>query len=89
MRRKLKPLRIKIRRALWTVKFQKPPGNQDLHGRCFQIQRTIFVLPDKEIRGTLIHELLHAAIPWASESEVCDAERAISEAIDYHEKTST
>jgi len=79
MRRKPKPLRVKIRHALWTIRFEKPPGNQDLHGRCFHNQRTIYVRVDKEYKGTVIHEMLHAAFPWASESEVCDAERAISE----------
>jgi hypothetical protein len=79
MRWKPKPLRVKIRRALWTIKFEKPPGNQDLHGRCFHNQRTIYVRVDNYYKESLIHETVHAAIPWASEAEVCDAERAISE----------
>lgn len=81
MRHTPKPLRLKIRRALWTIRFEKPPGNQDLYGRCFHKQRTIYARVDSETKATLVHELLHAAIPWASEAEVCDAERAISEAL--------
>jgi len=80
--RKLKPLRVKIRNALWIIKFEKPPGTQNLLGRCFQNQRTIYAKPDEQLRGTCIHELLHAGLPWATEREVCDVETAISEVID-------
>jgi hypothetical protein len=78
MKRRPKPIRVKIRRALWTIIFEKPPGTQDLYGRCFHNQKTIYARPDKELRGTILHEIVHAAIPWASEEEVCDLERAIS-----------
>ena len=82
MRHTRKPLRLKIRNALWTIKFEKPPGNQDLYGRCFHAQRTIYARVDNELKSTIVHELLHAAIPWASEAEVCDAERVISQALE-------
>jgi hypothetical protein len=78
MRWKPKPLRVKIRRALWTIKFEKPPGNQDLHGRCFHNQRTIYVRPDECIVGTSIHEIGHAVMPWASEEEINELESVIS-----------
>lgn len=77
-----KPLRVKIRNALWTIKFEKPPGTQNLLGRCFQNQRTIYVKPDEHLRGTCIHEMLHAGFPWATEREVSDTEAAISAVID-------
>ena len=78
MRRRPKPIKVKIRRALWTIIFEKPPGTQDLYGRCFHRQKTIYARVDSELKGTVIHELVHAALPWASEEEVCDLERAIS-----------
>ena len=78
MRRRPKPIRVKIRRALWTIIFEKPPGTQNLCGRCFHRQRTIYARPDKDLKGTVLHELIHAAMPWEDEWEVCDLEQAIS-----------
>jgi hypothetical protein len=78
MRHTRKSLRLKIRNALWTIRFEKPPGNQDLYGRCFHKQRTIYIRPDECIVGTAIHEIGHAVIPWASESEIIELESVIS-----------
>jgi hypothetical protein len=76
MRRRPKPIKVKIRRALWTIIFEKPPHSKGLQGRCFHNQRTIYVKLDADTRGSLLHEIAHAAIPYATEEEVCDLERA-------------
>lgn len=59
----------------------------DDHGSCDYEAKTIRVadpVGSREGLATVIHETVHAAMPWAEESTVAVAERAVLEAVDAY-----
>jgi hypothetical protein len=74
--------RIRIRGAWWTVRYQRPPVKERLDGMCHYATRTIYVNPAAmNQRSTLVHEVLHAALPDLCEDAVEGAEDAIETAL--------
>lgn len=63
----------------WKVVFERP--SKRTIGRCYYRQRVIKVDPLEGSNSTLIHEILHAAFPKATEQQVLEAESAISMAM--------
>lgn len=77
--------KIKIRGRVWTIIFRPVPCEPTLFGICDYDTKTIRVHPDKDPRGTLIHEVLHACLPDLSETAVDETERAITKALEVFE----
>jgi hypothetical protein len=77
--------KIKIRGRVWTVIFRPVPCEPTLFGICDYDSKTIRVHPDKEPRGTLIHEVIHACLPDLTETAVDETERAITKALEVFE----
>lgn len=63
----------------WKVVFERP--SKRAIGRCYYRQQIIKVDPLEGSNSTLIHEILHAAFPEATEQQVLEAEAAISQAM--------
>lgn len=61
------PKKLKIRRAVWDVKFSESIRKTDQAiGLCLRSTKEIFIAPDmarNDIEETFIHELLHASWP--------------------------
>jgi len=84
---RLKPVRLRIRGALWTIRFASPQEMGTDWGRCWEkptnarlieIRRS---LRERDMCNTIIHECLHACVPDLKESTVdeaaCVAARAL------------
>jgi len=64
------------------VKRQRPPVRGKLDGLCDYATRTIYVNPAAaDQRSTLLHEVLHAALPDLTESAVEQTEEALEMAL--------
>ncbi len=75
---KTKTATIPIRSEKWKVFFKSPPKNADgAIGFCIFDQRKIYVTPDEDCLGTMIHELLHALFPQLNEDAIVEAETVL------------
>jgi hypothetical protein len=73
---------LKIRGKRWKIRFAPVPNDPTLYGLCDYDTRTIWVHPNKEPKGTLIHEVLHACHVDMTELAVDETERAITKALE-------
>ncbi len=75
---KTKTATIPIRSEKWKVFFKPPPKVADgAIGFCIFDQRKIYVTPDEDCLGTMIHELLHALFPQLNEDAIVEAETVL------------
>lgn len=77
--------KLKIRGKQWKVIFKPVPCEPSLFGICDYDTRTIHVHPKMEVKGTLIHEVLHACLPDLSEDAVSQTEQALTAALNILE----
>jgi len=74
--------RIRIRGVWWTIRRERPPRRERLDGLCDYATRTIYVNPVAvDQRATLLHEVLHAALPDLTEMAVEQTEKALETAL--------
>lgn len=73
--------KLKIRGRTWTLKLQAPPRRPSDFGMCDYETRTLYVHPEREPEATLIHEVLHAALPDLTEDAVVELETALTGAL--------
>ena len=80
--------KITINRKRWSVRMFDglvPPGETEtMFGLCDYTNRVIWIRrnqTDAELLDTLIHEVLHAAVPHLGEREVAGAARTIAKAL--------
>lgn len=79
---RLAQVTIKIRGAKWKILLARPPMN-NCDGLCDEEERTIYIRPTcPDPISTVIHEVLHAAFPDMSEDAVCEAEEALTGALE-------
>lgn len=76
---KLRRMKLLINGETWTVKFERPTKREI--GKCYYSRKLIKVDPIEGSNSTLIHEILHAAFPSATEPRILEAEAAISTAM--------
>lgn len=77
---KTKTATIPIRGEKWKVFFKSPPKEVEVEGAigfCIFDQRKIYVTPDEDGLGTMIHELLHALFPQLNEEAIVEAEKVL------------
>ena len=75
---KTKTSTIPIRGEKWKIFFKTPPKESDgAIGFCVFDERKIYVTPDSDCLGTMIHELLHALFPQLNEESIMEAETVI------------
>jgi hypothetical protein len=79
---------IRIRGRWWVIKRAAPPrkgearGGGRTDGLCDYETRTIYVSPRSgEQRATLLHEVLHAALPDLDEAAIRETEEALEMAL--------
>lgn len=76
---------IRIRRKYWRVRWDKDePKEEKAHGLCYKSEREIVIDPQERpqcLLNTIIHEILHAIIPSASEARVEFIANALSAAL--------
>jgi hypothetical protein len=79
----IKPRRITIHGKRWTVYFRPPTQKDDECvndgdlGLCLYDKNKIFVTPNDDAVGTLLHELLHVLFPQIKEESVAEAEKVL------------
>ncbi len=73
--------KLKIRGKTWTLKLQAPPRRPLDIGMCDYDTRTLYVHPERETEATLIHEVLHAALPDLTEDAITEVEAALTGAL--------
>jgi hypothetical protein len=76
-----KNFRVNIRGKRWTVLRKAPPGAKTALGLCVKADQTIYIRPGAEMPGTIIHEVLHAALWDLDEDAVSETEAAIMECL--------
>lgn len=75
---KTKTATIPIRSEKWKVFFKAPPKVADgAIGFCIFDEKKIYVTPDDDCLGTMIHELLHALFPQLNEEAIVEAEKVL------------
>jgi hypothetical protein len=84
---RLKPVRLRIRGARWTIRFASPQNMGTDWGRCWEKPRNARLieirrsLSERDMCNTIIHECLHACVGDLKESTVdeaaCVAARAL------------
>jgi hypothetical protein len=79
----IKPRRISIHGKRWTVYFRSPTKKDDECvnegdlGLCLYHNNKIFVTPNDDAVGTLLHELLHVLFPQIKEESIAQAEKVL------------
>lgn len=88
MRAEFKSRKLKVNGKAWVIKAfdgLTPPGETEtMYGLCDYVQRVIWIRrnqTDAELLDTLIHEVLHAAVPHLGERDVAGAARTIARAL--------
>lgn len=83
-----KSRKLKVNGKAWIIKpFDgptPPDETETMYGLCDYVQRVIWLRrnqTDAELLDTLIHEVLHAAVPHLGEREVSNAARTIAKAL--------
>ena len=74
-----KPAKLTIRGKVWRVGFRKLKA-EDV-GWCDYDTRQIHISPKAPMPDTLIHEVLHAALPDLDEDAILETEEAIASAL--------
>jgi hypothetical protein len=89
----MKRSNIRIRGRWWVIKRAAPPkkgeakGVGRTDGLCDYETRTIYVNPrSEEQRATLLHEVLHAALPDLDEDAIRETEEALENALQIFER---
>ena len=82
-----KTARVKIRGQHWRIVVKNLPPRRvgkdwlSMHGECEYATRTIYLNPDFNPHRTLLHEVLHAALPDLEELTILQVEEALADAI--------
>jgi hypothetical protein len=76
----MKPKRVSIRGERWTI-HPTPPPDEKARGLCVFKTGRIYFTPNADAASTLIHEVLHAALPDLDEDAVLGTEQAIARAL--------
>ncbi len=75
---------IKIRGERWRLKFVKRMPKRGTVGLCVYTNRTIYIkLNSGEMIGSIVHEIMHAALQDIEEDAVSETEDAITAGLGY------
>ena len=87
MAARAKTARVKIRGQTWRIVVKKLPPRRvgkdylSMHGECEYETRTIYLNPDFNPHRTLLHEVLHAALPDLEELTILQVEEALADGL--------
>jgi hypothetical protein len=88
----IKPRRITIHGKRWTIYFRPPTKKDDECvndgdlGLCIYGENKIFVNPNEDSVGTLLHELLHVLFPQIKEESIAEAEEVLMRGLALYPK---